>query len=67
MLGSHLIKSWSSTQGLSSVYGDDFTTTGSKEDLDLFKEQLEKRYELVESARLGPGDNDDKVGDVDVR
>ena len=47
-----------------SVYGDDFTTTGSKTDLDWFVEQLKQRYELTESARLGPGSQDDKEGRV---
>ena len=37
-----------------SVYGDDFTTAGSKEALDWFKQRMEQKYELVESARLGP-------------
>ena len=45
---------------VSSVYGDDFATTGSKEDLDWFLGCLQERYELTESARLGPGDEDDK-------
>ena len=49
---------------VSSVYGDDFTTTGSCEDLDWFKEKLEEKYELVELARLGPGEGDDKEGRV---
>ena len=47
-----------------SVCGDDFTTTGSKADLDWFVEQLKQRYELTESARLGPGSQDDKEGRV---
>ena len=47
-----------------SVYGDDFTTTGSKEELDWFVEQLKLRYELTESARLGPGAADDKEARV---
>ena len=29
---------------VTSVYGDDFTTTGAKEDLDWFRAALEKRY-----------------------
>ena len=45
---------------VSSVYGDDFATTGAKDDLDWFLATLEERYELVESARLGPGAADDK-------
>ena len=39
---------------VTSVYGDDFTTTGAKEDLDWFRTTLEKRYALKESCRLGP-------------
>ena len=49
---------------VTSVYGDDFTTTGSCENLNWFKEKLEERYELNELARLGPGDSDDKEGRV---
>jgi hypothetical protein len=45
---------------VSSVYGDDFTTTGTKENLDWFLDSLKKKYELTESARLGPGASDDK-------
>ena len=43
-----------------SVYGDDFTTTGAKTDLDWFRDELKKKYELTEPARLGSGDGDDK-------
>ena len=49
---------------LTSVHGDDFTTMGPKKHLDWFKEQLEKHYELKESARLGPGVGDDKEARV---
>ena len=49
---------------VTSVYGDDFTTTGTKEDLDWFRETLEQRYELKESCRLGPGPEDDKTGRI---
>ncbi len=47
-----------------SVHGDDLTTTGAKVDLDWFKAELEKRYELKESARLGPAATDDKEARV---
>lgn len=47
-----------------SVHGDDFTSSGGKRDFDWFKEELSKRYELKEEARLGPGRNDDKEGEV---
>jgi len=47
-----------------SVYGDDFLTEGPKDQLDWFKGELEKKYELTESARLGPGSADDKEARV---
>ena len=47
-----------------SVYGDDFTTAGPKCNLDWFKKELERHYELIEGARLGPGPEDDKEGRV---
>ena len=47
-----------------SVHGDDFTTVGSKKDLDWFRQQLEGKYELKEGARLGPGQADDKEGRI---
>ena len=47
-----------------SVYGDDFTSTGSKLALDWFKERLQQRYELTENARLGPGAADDKEAKI---
>ena len=43
-----------------SVYGDDFLSEGPKDQLDWFKAALENKYELTESARLGPGSADDK-------
>ena len=49
---------------MTSVHGDDFTTAGSKKDLDWFKQQLQSKYELKEGARLGAGDADDKSGRV---
>ena len=45
---------------MTSCYGDDFTTTGSKVALDWFVAEMRRRYELTESARLGPGPEDDK-------
>lgn len=47
-----------------SVHGDDFASSGSKRNLDWFKDELSKRYELKEEARLGPGKHDDKEGKV---
>jgi hypothetical protein len=43
-----------------SVHGDDLTTVGSKANLDWFRRELEKHYELREPHRLGPGRDDDK-------
>ena len=45
---------------VTSVHGDDFTTSGPKVSVDWMKRQLEGRYELTEVARLGPGPEDDK-------
>ncbi len=42
-----------------SVHGDDLTTVGSKVNLDWFRRELEKHYELREPHRLGPGPGDD--------
>ena len=47
-----------------SVHGDDLTTVGSKKDLDWFKSELSKHYELKEPHRLGPGPDDDRVAFV---
>ena len=47
-----------------SVHGDDLTTVGSKKDLDWFKSELCKHYELKEPHRLGPGPDDDRVAYV---
>ena len=40
---------------VSSVHGDDFTNSGPKEQLDWFKAELSKKYELTENYRIGPG------------
>jgi hypothetical protein len=42
------------------VYGDDFTVLGSEGNLDWFRKQMRKRYEVEFKARLGYGDNDGK-------
>ena len=47
-------------EATTSAHGDDFTTCGSKLQLDWFKQQLEKKYEPTEQCRLGPGANDHK-------
>ena len=46
------------------VHGDDFTTGGPKMELDGFKQELEKKYELKVSCRLGAAPGDDKEGRV---
>ena len=43
-----------------SIHGDDLSAQGPKSELDWYKQELEKTYELKEGARLGPGANDDK-------
>ena len=47
-----------------SVHGDDLTAVGEKKHLDWYKLELEKLYELKETARLGPGPTDDKEATV---
>ena len=47
-----------------SVHGDDITTVRSKANLDWFKTELEKLYELKEAARLGPAATDHKEATV---
>ena len=47
-----------------SVHGDDLTAVGEKRNLDWYKLELEKLYELKELARLGPGAQDDKEATV---
>ena len=48
----------------SSVHGDDFTTAGPKCHLDWLKQEMQKKYELTENYRLGPGEKDGKEGKV---
>jgi hypothetical protein len=43
-----------------SIHGDDLSAQGPEEELDWYKSELEKVYELKEGARLGPGAKDDK-------
>jgi len=47
-----------------SVHGDDFTSVGSKRQLDWFEETLKQRYELTVGPRLGPADSDAKEGTI---
>ena len=47
-----------------SVHGDDITTSGPKNHLDWFKQELSKYYDLTEAHRLGPGPDDDKEARV---
>ena len=42
------------------IHGDDFTLLGPEDQLDWFKAELEKHYELTEAHRLGPGAKSDK-------
>lgn len=42
------------------VHGDDFTSVGSKRQLDWFEDALESKYELKRGGRLGPGPQDSK-------
>ena len=49
---------------VSSVHGDDFTTAGSKPQLDWFEKTLESKYELRKGGRIGPGHDDAKEGRV---
>ena len=49
---------------VTSVHGDDFTTSGSKKNLDWLRQELEKAYELDELARLGPGKEDSKEAKI---
>ena len=43
------------------VYGDDFTVLGPEEELDWFRKQMVKRYEVEFKARLGGTAQDDKA------
>ena len=43
---------------MSTVHGDDFTTVGSKRELDWFEAEMRKHYELTTQPRLGPGPED---------
>ena len=45
---------------VTSVHGDDFTTAGPKLHIDWMKKEMEARYELTETGRLGPGKRDHK-------
>ena len=43
---------------VSSVHGDDFTSSGPKRQLDWLKAKMEEKYELKENYRIGPGPAD---------
>jgi len=43
------------------VYGDDFTILGEEKDLDWFRKEMVKRYEVEFKARLGGTAQDDKA------
>ena len=42
------------------VHGDDFTVLGTEEDLDWFRREISKAYEVKFRGRIGPGCNDQK-------
>ena len=44
------------------VHGDDFTSVGSKPDLDWFENAMRQNYELTAQPRMGPGPEDSKEG-----
>jgi hypothetical protein len=46
------------------VHGDDFTTSGPKEELDWFEQELTKVYECTVGSRVGPGPEDAKEATV---
>ena len=52
---------------VTTVHGDDFTSSGPKVSLDWLREQLKAKYELVEQARLGPGQHDDTLKDWNTK
>ena len=43
-----------------SVHGDDFTSTGPKDGLDWFEEEVQRHYEVTIQPRIGPGKADAK-------
>ena len=45
---------------VATVHGDDFTIAGPKNQLDWMKGQMERKYELTETGRIGPGEADGK-------
>jgi len=46
------------------VHGDDFTTSGPKQDLDWFESELTKVYDCTVGQRLGPGPEDAREATV---
>ena len=49
---------------VTSVHGDDFTTTGPADALDWFESAVKEKYEATIGPRVGPGPNDAKEGRV---
>ena len=45
-----------------SVHGDDFTSSGGKQQLDWLEASIAKEYEIAVGPRLGPGAQDAKEG-----
>ena len=49
---------------VTSVHGDDFTTSGPADALDWFEEAVKEKYEATIGPRVGPGPHDEKEGRV---
>ena len=45
---------------VTSVHGDDFTIAGPKVHIDWMRRSMEAKYELTETGRIGPGQDDGK-------
>ena len=61
----HVHMFWHMSRSLvSSVHGDDFTTAGSKPELNRLESELGAKYELRQGGRTVPGKDDDKEGRV---
>ena len=42
------------------IHGDDFTSLGSEEDLNWFRSEIQKKFEVKLRGRIGPGSSDQK-------
>ena len=52
---------------VTSVHGDDFTSSGPATSLDWLEKSIAEKYEITVEPRLGPGPNDAKEGRVPNR